>query len=150
MAHVGGSWRRARLVMLSTLLVAVCLYALGDLRRRRARNDWQRSLQVAVVLLHREALDPRALERLVERAPVLEQRLADELARYRPEAPRPVQLQVVGPIAVRSAPPLPDGEGWWSALRYTWRMWRYTRAVDEAASIARGAHDTRILSLIHI
>ncbi len=81
-----GWFFRLRLAVLALILLGVVLYAAKDYLERRSRNDWDRTLRVAVVVLELEPVPASALDTM--RAP----------ARAR-SSPR------------RGAPPLPHRHG---------------------------------------
>ena len=67
-----------RVAILLFVLFVVILYAIRDVRSRRARNAWERTLDVAVVLVEVEGrgrLDPGAGVALQDRLVALEDRL---------------------------------------------------------------------------
>ncbi|MGZ6091399.1 MAG: hypothetical protein ACXWUG_05215, partial [Polyangiales bacterium] len=86
--------------VLLSILVVVVLYALANVRSRRARNEWKRPLNVAFVLVRDGSVDPAAISAMRDRAMVLQEKLAEELRRYRPTPDRPFLFVVKGPIAL--------------------------------------------------
>src|SRR5690242_12607619 len=105
---------RVRVAILLFILFLVILYAIRDLRSRRERNDWQRTLDVAVVLVHVDGIGPLdgdAVRLLTERVPTLEERLRAEAVRHRPAIPSPFRVRLFGPVDVGSAPPTPASDG---------------------------------------
>src|SRR5689334_21542468 len=101
-----GRWfYRVRVAVLIAVLGIVVLYAWHDWASRRARNAWQRPLDVALIVLTAPGVDQSAVEELRRRVPELSPRLALELARYRPGAPRPFAFAVYGPTPLVARPP---------------------------------------------
>jgi len=126
-------FRRLRIAVLLAILAAVLLWAYNDVSRRRARNDWRRTLSVAVVILYRGPVEAEALESLRAGTRTLQDRLAEELARYQPRSARPFALQAVGPFAVSADPPVPAGSALPDLARYSLNLWRYLRRVNSMA-----------------
>jgi hypothetical protein len=135
---------RLRVAVLLFVLASVLLFAWNDARSRRARKDWDHTLQIAVVLLRAGPVADDALDALRARASALEGRLQDELHRYRPGAPAPFAFTVAGPVDVASGPPRDAIDGVVDLVAHTFRMWRYVRVVDRRAGIAPRAFDARI------
>jgi hypothetical protein len=124
---------RIRVAVLSCILAVVLLWAYNDVTRRRARNDWGRTLTVAVVIVRRGPVDGDALASLRTGVGALEERLGDEYARYRSRSVRPFTLQAFGPIEVAEGPPTPAGATLYDLGRYTFRLWQYLRRIDALA-----------------
>lgn len=130
--------RRIRIGVLLAILFGVLCYAWLDVRSRARRNEWENTLDVAVVVLRRGRVDDAAIDSLRARLPALEQRLYAEMQRHRPRGPRPFSFHLRGPLDVSVGAPLPQGMGIWDLARHTYRLWRYTRAIDAAAGVERG------------
>ena len=138
---------RLRLTVLVGLLGITVLWALYDMRSRRARTEWQRPVEVAVDLVELGAVDPSAVDALRARFPALEARLASEYHRYGGRLARPVQFTVFGPVTVDRAPP-PDPDAALSSLaRHAYEQWRWTHAVDEVSHLPARDFDSRIYVL---
>ncbi len=135
---------RVRVAVLLLVLLLVVIYAVSSSLLRLSRTDWTRTLSVAVVVVAAGPLDPAAVEALRTRVRVLEQALADEEHRYVPAGPKPFVIAVLGPVAAPSPPPELAGDGALDLLSYTWRRWRWVRAVDAAAATDAGRWDSRI------
>jgi hypothetical protein len=135
---------RIRVAVLLLALMLVVIYAVSSSLLRQARTDWARTLSVAVVLVAAGPLDPAAIAALHTRARVLETALADEEHRYLPAGPKPFVFTVLGPIVAPSPPPALGSDSTLDLLAYTWRRWRWVRAVDAAAATSAGAWDSRI------
>lgn len=138
---------RVRVGVLLCILAAVGLWAWHDVRARRGRKTWDHSLHIAVVLLRVAPVDEEYFAAIREKAAVFEQRLDGEMRRYRPRAPRPFVLTVLGPVNVAAPPPAPDGDGLIDLARLSWASWRYVRAVDEAGGVDSG-FDSRIYVVV--
>jgi hypothetical protein len=137
---VSGSKRfyYARVSVLSLVLLGVLAYAARDHRRRSARREWQRPLQVALVLLAEDQLGPAALERLQQHVEPLEQQLEDEFARYGGTF-RPIRFQQFGPVPEPSPPPVAaDQPSLWQALTLSLSLGAYARRCDRAAGVGGG------------
>jgi len=138
---------RVRVGVLLTVLFVVVLYAIQDYRSRRARNDWTRTLDVALVLVHvegRPAIDGSLLAVLRARAGTLEDRLHAEARRYRADAVRPFRIRVLGPVEVKSAAPTPASESAVDLASHTLDLRRWLADVDPRAGVDPDHYDTRI------
>lgn len=143
-----GWFFRVRVSVLSSILAIVTLWACYDVRDRRARNEWHAPVRVGLVILRRGDVDRGALAALVERARVLEERLSEELRRYRPEQHEPlIRIVPYGPIEVAEPPPEDAGTSFLERVEHAYRLWRYTRAIDRAAGVPRHELDSRIYVL---
>lgn len=135
----------ARVAVLSVLLLAVLVYAWRDVRRRRERNEWTRTLDVGLILVRRGPVPAQDLEAIRRRVVALESVLMAEMRAYRPVTHRPFQFTVYGPVTAMADPPsAPDDDGWASLLRYSFEQWSYLRRIDEAADVPTRRLDTRI------
>ncbi|MBX3264064.1 MAG: hypothetical protein KF782_30615 [Labilithrix sp.] len=137
-----------RVALLSFVLFVVVLIAARDVRSRRARTDWDRSLDVAIVLVEAPGAAPvsdAAVQALRERAPALEARLAEEMARHgRTAAPRPFRFRVFGPIAGIPACPAPAGDGVVDLARQALAMRAWLGEVDPRAGVEPDHFDARV------
>jgi hypothetical protein len=128
----------ARVSVLSLVLLGVLAYAARDHRRRSARREWQRPLQVALVLLADGELEPNALGRLQAHVEPLEQQLEDQFARYGGSF-RPIRFQQFGPVPEPSPPPVPaDQPTLWQDLTLSLALGAYARRCDRAARVGDG------------
>ncbi len=138
---------RLRLALLVGLLTLTVLWAVHDIRSRRARTEWQRPVEVAVDLVELGSVNPYAIKALRARFPALEARLAAEYHRYGGRLARPVAFTVFGPVRVDRPPP-PDPDSTLSSLaRHAYAQWRWTRAVDRGSGLPARRFDSRIYVL---
>jgi hypothetical protein len=100
------------------------------------------------VLLRVTPIAPEAFAAIVGRAPALEDRLYDELSRYRPGAPRPIRFTFFGPVDVTAHPPKPEGDGLLDLATQSYRSWRYVSHVDDLAGVATSGFDTRLYVVV--
>jgi len=133
-----------RVAVLLTILVGVLMGAGQDSRSRRARNDWDHTLSVAVVPVALENVDEAAIAALRARLPALEDRMAAELARHRPGAPRPFRFELVAPVRAASPPPVPAADGLVDLVEHSIALSRYLKDIDTRAGIERDLYDARI------
>jgi hypothetical protein len=136
-------FRRARVAVLLSILVVVIAYAVTDVRSRRARTEWRRTLEVAIVVVRAAPIDEGAVPALVERAVALDAALDAEMRRYRQGGPAPFHFTVLGPID-GAPPPRADADGLWAAITHSLALTMWTRDVDARASVNRRAFDARI------
>ncbi len=151
MTAARGTFYRVRVALLLVVLAGVILYALRDVQSRRARKTWDHTLSVALVLLRDPALGPLApdaLPALHARLPALEERLTEELHRYRPGAPRPFSFRIFGPVDIAAPPPSAEGTGFADLARHTYDLWRYLGPVDEAVGITASDFDSRLYVVV--
>ncbi|HEY1960203.1 MAG TPA: hypothetical protein VGH28_31555 [Polyangiaceae bacterium] len=139
-----GRFYHARLAVLTSILLVVVLYAWHDVHARHARKAWDHTLSIAVVVLRDGPVAPSAIDALRERAPALEDRLAAELHRYRPSAPKPFSFTFYGPIDGVPPPPAPRGDGIIDLARHTWDLHRWASDVDARGAFSVDAADSRI------
>jgi hypothetical protein len=140
-----------RVSALLAVLVLVLVYAWHDFSARRERAAWNKPLQVAVVLVrlgNRDATSLAAVARFRQRVAVLEERLHDELGRYRTAPERMLRFDVYGPVNAEVAPPQLECDSLWCSAQHTFALWRYTRAVDAAAGLPTRAFDSRIYAVL--
>jgi len=134
---------RVRVAFLLVILIGVLSYAWIDIRRRRARNAWDHTLDVAIVVVRMGPVDDESFSTMRNRLPLLEARLDEQLHRYRSPAVRPFAFTLAGPVDMDELPPSLDSESVWDATRYAYRLWRYARDVDARAGLD-AAFDTKI------
>ena len=133
-----------RVAVLLTILFVVVLWAVHDVRSRRARNDWDHTLDVAITLVRVEQVDGAAIDALRAQLPLLEDRLAAELHRYRPDAPRPFRFHLAGPVDGLSPPAAPPSDSPVDLAGYSLDLWRYLGHIDERSGLESRLYDSRI------
>lgn len=133
-----------RVGVLLTVLAGVLLWAWRDVRQRRARNEWDHTLIVAIALVRTERVDDTAIAALRAQLPALEDRLSAELNRYRPGAPHPFRFELVGPIDGSTPPAAPSSDGLVDLAKYTFALSRYVKDIDARARIDEARYDVRI------
>jgi hypothetical protein len=135
----------ARVSILLLILVGVLGYAWRDTTSRSRRNEWQRPLTVAYVVVATEPLEEDVASRLASRKVALENRIAEEMRRYRTDGPLPLLVDVIGPVPLAiEAPKPPRDGGLISAARYAYDLRGFTSRVNEAARIDAGRYDSTI------
>jgi hypothetical protein len=138
---------RVRVAILLLVLACVTLYAVGDYWTRHARRDWQRPLDIALILLERGPLDPVALAAFETRIPELERALEAEFRRYEGTF-RPFRFRRFGPVPERVPPPSVDAApGLLEPLRISYELFWFARRSDEAVGL-EGSHDGKIYVLL--
>src|SRR2546428_10172773 len=93
-----GTFYRVRVALLLGVLLVVVLYAAKDVWRRRARRDWDRPLNVALVVVRDGPVDATAVSLLLRETRTLEVRLRDEFRRYRGAEMKPFAFTAYGPV----------------------------------------------------
>jgi hypothetical protein len=134
---------RLRIGVLLSVLAVVLAWGARDWSQRRARTSWHRPLRVALVLVEREPVPPHTLALLTSRSFELERRLSREYARYTGKEGTPIELVVRGPVLAAQPPPSSSDDGSLELLSQSWRLWRWTGALDSAAHVELG-YDSRI------
>ena len=133
-----------RVSVLLAILFGVLLWAWRDVRSRRARNEWDHTLLVAIVLVRVEPLDPGTGPALAKEVPALEDQLFAELSRYRPGAPHPFRFELKAPVDGSSPPPAPATDGPIALAQYEWALDSYVGEIDKRAGIDPALYDVRI------
>jgi len=139
---------RIRVASLLSVLLIVALFAWRQFSRRRARNDWERPLTVALVVLRRGPVEEEAISRLRERVPVLEQRLGHESSRFAVTLRHPFSFDFYGPVDVDTAPPSLASNAFTDVARHAYRQWRYLRQVDAAADLSARGYDSVVYLVV--
>jgi hypothetical protein len=133
-----------RLTVLLTILAGVLMWAWADVRSRQARNRWDHTLDVIVVIVQLEPIEDKALEAFRSHVPELEERLATELSRYRPGAPRPFHFRILGPIEGQPAPPPIAKDSLVDEILQSIALSAYVKDVDKRAGVDKSLYDSRI------
>lgn len=139
---------RIRVGVLLTILAGVLLCAWLDVRRRRARTDWSRTLDVAIVVLRMGPVDDAHVAALRARVPHLKDALTAELRRHHGAGPDPFSFSVHGPIDVSESPPAPTGDGIADLARHSHATWRYLRQINGDNGLDRHGVDGRIYVVV--
>jgi hypothetical protein len=140
--------RKIRLAVLLALLAVTLVYAAHDVSRRRERNEWQRTLNVAFVIVTEGTVESAAASRLRTRVPALAARLRSELRRYRPSAAPPFAFVTYGPRGVGAAVPGAPERGVLGALRHAYDLHTFTRTVDRALGVPTRGFDMRLYLVV--
>ncbi len=133
-----------RVAVLLSILVVVLLWAWHDVRSRRARNDWDHTLSIAIVPVRLENVDDVSMAALRTRLPALEDRLAAELARHRAGAPRPFRLELIKPVEAAPPPPVPAADGVVDLVQHSMALSKYLKDIDARAGVEPDLYDSRI------
>jgi len=140
-----GAFFYARVAILLSVLLVVVLYAGQDIYRRKHRNDWDHTLDIAIIVLQRGDVDPKAIQMMRERVPALEERLTAEFRRRRPGAGiKPFHIELFGPVTVESAPVLPSSDRVMEHAKEMYAQWKTLSAIDKRAEVHAGAFDSRV------
>ncbi len=142
-----GLFYKIRVAILATILFGVALYAVRDVRSRRARKDWERTLSIALVIVSDGPLAPDAVPALKAQVPALEARLASEAARR--DVRSPFSFHVVGPVEHRVPPPAPSGDGIADLAAHALASYRWTTDVDAKTGESLSSYDSRIYLVAH-
>jgi hypothetical protein len=133
-----------RVGVLLTILVGVLLWAWRDVRQRRARNDWDHTLVVAVVPVRLERIDDASIAALRAQLPALEDRLTAEMTRHRPGAPHPFRFELVAAVDGAPPPAAPSSDDVVDLAKYSLALAGYVKEVDGRAGLDAGLYDVRI------
>lgn len=139
---------RVRVGILLAILLVVVIYAAANVRSRRARNDWTRPLNVALVLVRDGAVDAAAIESVRARTSALAERLTGELHRYRSTPERPFYFVVRGPVDQHAPLPRPASDGAVDLAKHARALSRWVGRVDEAVRLAGSAYDARVYLVV--
>jgi hypothetical protein len=135
---------RVRVSILLSILMGVLIWAGCDIQRRRARNQWVDTLEVALIVVRKDNVDERTTDMLKLRVAALEERLAAEFHRRNPDAPRPFHFVVKGPVDLRRPVPRQPLEGWFDVARYNFDLWRFARGVNADVGVEANRFDATI------
>lgn len=130
--------------MLLTILLLVSLWGVHDSSDRQGRLRWDRTLDVALVLVQPDALDAHTLHAFLARIDALEQRLSQESSRYGLRERPPIRFTVYGPVSAGPLPPLLGGESLLDRLSEALARRFYTLDVDRHARVPLWGFDSRI------
>lgn len=141
---------KIRVAVLLFVLGIVILYAWSNIRSRRARNEWRRPLNVAIVIVRNGAVDPEAIAAMRVRVAQLDAQLTRELHRYRGTPDRPFTFVVRGAVDLPSPRPELRGDGLVDLARYSLALSRWTGAVDDRAGLPGSSYDSRIYVVVNV
>jgi hypothetical protein len=146
-ATPGRRFFRVRVGVLLVVLAAVIIYGVRDSWSRSARRDWQRPLEIALILLERGVVDPDALAAFQARVPALERVLTREFMRHGGRF-RPFRFQRFGPVPVNDPPPAAAAApGSFEPFRIAYELFRFARRSDRAAGLV-GSYDGKIYAVL--
>jgi hypothetical protein len=140
---------RIRVGILLAILGVVILYAIANVRSRRARNEWERPLNVAIVIVRDGNVDAAAIEAVRARVSVLEEKLTSELHRYRSTPAKPFYFVVHGPVDSHAPRPTPASEHLVDLAKHAYALSRWVGAVDDALRTHGSAYDARVYVVMH-
>jgi hypothetical protein len=142
-----GIFRAVRIATLLVVLGAVARWAAAIEVRREERRQWNRSLEVAVVVLSRS--DIVGTEALRSGLDELAARLDAERRRWRGDGPAPFRLQVLGPTRWEGAFPVaPASPGLLDRARHWLELTRVTDEVHARLRLDPDAWDIRVYLLL--
>ena len=121
---------RVRVSVLLLILGSVLLWGYADYRQRDLRNEWDRPLWVAVVLLPKPGVSQIALDKIRQRLPALQQRLATEFRRYKRLDHDPFEFTLLGPIDGIEPPRQPSGAEFSELAQFNYDLWSFSRDVN--------------------
>lgn len=139
-----GWFFKVRVTFLLLVLAGVVSWAVNDWYQRRARKYWEAPLTVALVLVEREQVPEATLRKLESRVFDLERRLRQEFERHTGRALDPFSIVVKGPVQATHDPPRVGDQDLLGLARHALAVWRWTRALDEAAEVEWRGYDARI------
>jgi hypothetical protein len=137
-----------RIAFLLALLAGVCLYAVRDVLARRARTEWRRPLDIALVLIADGAVDEAAIERLRRRVPDLAARLRVPFEHVRGAAFAPFAFVTYGTIPLEVPLPSAEPDDWAGVLGHAYQLQRFTRDADQRADVPWRGFDARIYLIV--
>jgi hypothetical protein len=141
-------WFWIRVSLLLAVLVVVTLYAWNDVRRREARNEWTRTLEVALIVVRDGSVSVPAVSALAAEKGELEATLARQLARYRSSPKNPFAFVLYGPVDRGVSLPEAPADGFVAAAKYAWQLHRFTADVDARAGVPSRGFDSRVYLVV--
>lgn len=142
-----GFWRLfyvVRVGLLLGVLTLVLLWGVTDHAERQARLDWERPLEVALILIEQSKLDAATVDAFRKSIPLLEQQLGKEFAKYRSGIGVPVRFYVYGPVVGPIPPPPSESEAIFDRLVESVARRVYAHQVDRLAGAPLFGYDSRI------
>jgi hypothetical protein len=141
-------WFWIRVSVLHSLLVVVSLYAWRDVAQRNARNEWKRTLDIALIVVRDGAVSDAAINALRSKTGELEVALARQSARYRREPARPFAFVWYGPAELREPLPKPPDDGLLAAAKYALGLRSFTGDIDGQAKVPSRGFDARVYVVV--
>ena len=141
-------WFWIRVSLLLAVLVIVSLYAWNDARRREARNEWTRTLEIALVVVRDGSVSAPAVNALASEKTTLEATLARQLARYRSSPASPFSFVLYGPVDRVVPLPKAPADGFVAAAKYAWELHRFTGDVNARAGVPSRGFDSRVYLVV--
>lgn len=138
-----------RVGLLLGVLVLLLLFGVYDYVGRQARLEWDRPLDVALVLIEQESLDEPTVRAFRDRVSFLEQQIAREFAKYRGGGSCPIRFYVYGPILGGAAPQPTGRSGWLDQLVESIARINYVWGLDRQARVPLFGFDSRIYLTVH-
>lgn len=136
-----------RVSILLFVLFVVVLYAVRDVRSRRERNVWDRTVDVAVVVLSVEGnakVSDAALRGLEDHLAALEERFQAEAQRHHPGMPKPFHFRLFGPVSAPSPAPQAASDGFVDLVKQAIALRQWLGNIDPRAHVEPDLYDTRI------
>ncbi|HMA92041.1 MAG TPA: hypothetical protein VKP30_05105, partial [Polyangiaceae bacterium] len=106
--------------------------------------DWDRPLDIALIMVEQSKLDPATVRAFRERIPLLEEQLGREFAKYRTGIRLPVRFYVYGPVTGPTPPQPSESEAIMDRLVESVARLVYARKLDRLAGVPLFGFDSRI------
>lgn len=135
---------RIRVSVLLLVLLGLVVWGVLDRQRRVVRTEWERSLDVAIVLIQGPTVSEEAFVRLKESLPRLELRLSGEFMRHVGRRIWPFRFHAFGPVPLSEAPPEAPDQDVFGLARFAFELWRFSRSMDKAAQVPSDSMDTTL------
>lgn len=140
-------WQRVRVLVLLAIALVISTWGLSVAQRRSAREQWQRTLEIAVIFLVPVGLPPPPMEAYRTGLAELERRLNSEFVRYR-DGPMPFTLHAFGPVEETGPLDLPPADGsWWQRLRYSRAMTKELERIRRSSRASQPVDATLLVQL---
>lgn len=140
-------WRLFFVVRVGVLLGVLCvllIYGVNDYVGRQERLQWERPLDVGLVLVLQRPLDEVTTRAFRERANYLEQQIGREFSKYRPGAAPPIRFYVYGPVEGSIAPQPSGSSALFDQLIETIARLSYVWKLDRSAHVPLFGLDSQI------
>lgn len=146
-SRLASFWRLFFVVRVGVLLGVLCVllvFGVNDYVGRQARLEWERPLDVALVLVLQRPLDERTIRAFRERADHLERQIGMEFSKYRPGAAPPIRFYVYGPVEGSTAPQPTGRAALFDQLIESVARLTYAWKLDRLAGVPLFGFDSRI------